>query len=113
MQPAIVDIDPDARIVQDAFVGFMKMAGGLENRAGKISDVHAFYARVKRGSFGGVADAKADYQDAGWMKRQQQRDMRKRTHVPLVEKRRRRHRMTVRHQASAAARYFGDGDHFR
>ena len=37
-------------------------------------------------------------------------DMRESAHVPLVEKRRRRHRMAVRHQASAAARYFRDGD---
>ena len=52
MLPAIVDIDSDSRIAQDVFVRLMEIAGVLEDRAGKVSDVHAFDARVKRGSCG-------------------------------------------------------------
>ena len=112
MLPAVVHVDPDARVGENVLVGVAKIAGASKYVAREVGDVDTFNGRMERRGLRGVADAKPDHQHARGGRHRQERDMRQRAHVALVEQRGRRHRVPVGDEAAAPPRHLRHADDF-
>ncbi len=110
MLPAVVDVDVDARILEDVGIRVAEVPRGLEDLTRQIGDVHALDRRMQRRRVRRIAHAEPDDQHALGVRHRQQRNVHQRAHVPLVEQRGRRHRVAVGEESSSAARHFRHRD---
>ena len=86
--PAVVDEDPYLRVLQYVVIGLPEIGGVLEDVSREVCNVDLLHRRVERGSVRGVPDAKSNHEDSLGVLDREQRNVRERTHVALIEARR-------------------------
>jgi hypothetical protein len=106
MLAPVVQVDGHLGAAEDALVGIAEVRLVLEHMARGLGDVDARDRRMQCGGVGRVADAKPDDEGPRRVRHGQQRDVRQCSHVALIERRGRRHRMAIGEEAPAASRYF-------
>jgi hypothetical protein len=113
MLASIVEVHPDARVAQHIVGRVAEVVGMLEDMPREVRDVDAVNGWMQRQRVGGVADAESDHERARLVRHGEHGNVRQRSHVPLIEQRRRRHRVTIRDQPAAAAGDLRDRDDAR
>ena len=86
--PAVVDEDPYLRVLQYVVIGLPEIGGVLEDVSREVCNVNLLHRRVERGSVRGVPDAKSNHEDSLGVLDREQRNVRERAHVALIETRR-------------------------